>query len=283
MGGIFISYRRDDSRHAAGRLVDRLAAVYRADQLFMDVDNIDLGLDFAKVLADKVAQCDAMLVVIGPKWLDARDDEGNRRLDDSNDFVRIEVESALARDVRVIPVLVDGAEMPRAEQLPASLRSLTRRQATRLNHERFGSEAEAMTEALARIVRPGKGAGRPIDMSKSLSGIASSFFAQITGSSTATGAPTGNASVVSQSGADSLLSRSARIAGNFLYGFAWFYVASATILGAVMVLDGNTDEQRTVGPTMLLLGLLFAILMWRWRKRRIAAGASRWGFKTIDK
>ena len=75
-GGIFISYRRDDSRHAAGRLVDRLGQTFAREQLFMDVDNIPLGLDFVKVLGDKVAQCEVMLVVIGPQWLEARDERG---------------------------------------------------------------------------------------------------------------------------------------------------------------------------------------------------------------
>ena len=158
-GGIFISYRRDDSRHAAGRLVDRLGQTFAREQLFMDVDNIPLGLDFVKVLGDKVAQCEVMLVVIGPQWLEARDERGQRRLDDANDFVRIEVEQALARDVRVVPVLVDGAAPPRAEQLPGSMQPLARRQATRLSHERFGSEAEGMVEALAKVIAPRRGSG----------------------------------------------------------------------------------------------------------------------------
>src|SRR5262245_30179670 len=110
--GIFVSYRRDDSRHAAGRLLDRLRQTYEPRHLFMDVNDIAPGLDFVKVLSEQVAACDVMLVVIGPNWLDAREDTGKRRLDDPRDFVRIEVEAALRRDVRVIPVLVDGASMP---------------------------------------------------------------------------------------------------------------------------------------------------------------------------
>lgn len=151
-GGIFISYRRDDSRHAAGRLVDRLGQTFAREQLFMDVDNIDLGLDFVKVLGEKVAACDVMLVVIGPQWIDAKDAQGRRRLDDPHDFVRIEVEQALARDVRVIPVLVDGAQAPRVDELPPSLQPLARRQATTIAHERFGSDADRIVEALERIV-----------------------------------------------------------------------------------------------------------------------------------
>jgi len=93
-GGIFVSYRRDDSRHAAGRLLDRLRQSYEPHQLFMDVDNVAPGLDFVKVIEEQVSACDVMLVVIGPNWLDARDKAGVRRLDDPGDFVRLEVEAA---------------------------------------------------------------------------------------------------------------------------------------------------------------------------------------------
>jgi hypothetical protein len=153
-GGIFISYRRDDSRHAAGRLVDRLAQTYDRDQLFMDVDAIEPGLDFLKVINEKVAACDVLLAVIGPTWLDARNQSGARRLDDPDDFVRLEIEAALKRDVRVIPVLVDGAEMPRAGELPERLQPIVRRNAVRLAHERFGADAESLVEALAKVVVP---------------------------------------------------------------------------------------------------------------------------------
>jgi hypothetical protein len=153
-GGIFVSYRRDDSRHAAGRLLDRLRQIYKPHQLFMDVDNIAPGLDFLKALSEQVAACDVMLVIIGPNWLDARDDKGNRRLDDSNDFVRIEVETALRRDVRVIPVLVDGASIPSKDGLPEPLQPLARRQSVPLAHERFGSDADELVRSLRGVVRP---------------------------------------------------------------------------------------------------------------------------------
>ena len=154
MGGIFISYRRDDSRHAAGRLVDRLGQKFTREQLFMDVDAIEPGLDFLKVINQKVSACDVMLAVIGPNWLNAADENGKRRLDNPRDFVRMEVEAALARDIRVIPVLVDGAQMPREEQLPAPLRPIVLRNAVRLAHERFGAEADALAKSLASVVTP---------------------------------------------------------------------------------------------------------------------------------
>lgn len=151
-GGIFISYRRDDAKHAAGRLVDRLGRSFSREQLFFDIDNIEPGLDFKKVLSQRVQACNVLLAVIGPEWLNSKAENGERRLDDPRDFVRVEIEAALTRDVRVIPVLVDGARMPRENELPEAIRGLTYRNAVRLTHERFASDAEDLAEALSRIV-----------------------------------------------------------------------------------------------------------------------------------
>ena len=101
---IFVSYRRDDAKHAAGRLFDRLSRTH--EKIFIDVDNIPPGADFRKVLSEKVAACNVLLAVIGPIWVECQDEDGVRRLDDPSDFVRIEIEEALARDVRVMPVLL---------------------------------------------------------------------------------------------------------------------------------------------------------------------------------
>jgi hypothetical protein len=155
-GGIFISYRRDDAKHAAGRLVDRLSQAFGPHQLFLDVDNIAPGLDFKKVLSEKVQGCDVLLAVIGPGWLASTDERGARRLDNPKDFVRIEIEAALARDIRVIPVLVDGARMPGEQDLPDTLRPLADRNAVRLAHERFGADAGNLTMALAKVVVPAR-------------------------------------------------------------------------------------------------------------------------------
>ena len=119
-GKIFINYRRDDSIGMAGRLHDRLAQTFGRDKLFMDVDHIPVGVDFVAHLNSQVAECNALLVVIGPNWLNAKDESGERRLDNPDDFVAIEIAAALARDIRVIPVLVDGARMPKAKELPDS-------------------------------------------------------------------------------------------------------------------------------------------------------------------
>src|SRR5881296_2422892 len=136
-GKIFINYRRGDDPGNTGRLFDRLQEAFQPTQLFMDVDSIAPGLDFVRVLEEQVGQCDALLAVIGTRWLDARDQHGNRRLDDPNDFLRIEIESALKQNKRVIPVLVGEARMPRPDELPEGIRPFAWRHAVRLTHERF--------------------------------------------------------------------------------------------------------------------------------------------------
>jgi hypothetical protein len=123
-GSIFISYRRSDSADIAGRIYDRLLEEYGRASIFKDVDSIPLGTDFKEFLDRKVSECDFVLAIMGDHWLDARDDTGRRRLDDPQDFVRAEIESALEQDIPVIPLLVRGATMPEAEDLPASLRTL---------------------------------------------------------------------------------------------------------------------------------------------------------------
>jgi hypothetical protein len=155
-GKVFISYRRGEDSASAGRLCDSLLDAFDPNQVFMDVDNIDPGMDFFEVLEEKVAQSDVLLAVIGKRWVDAIDAKGNRRLADPTDFVRIEIEAALKQNKRVIPVLVDDAEMPAPDQLPESLRPLARRQALRVKHERYRSDADGLIRALRKILdRPG--------------------------------------------------------------------------------------------------------------------------------
>lgn len=152
--GVFISYRRDDERSFAGRLYDRLLSRFGEHQIFMDVDSIELGLDFTDVIGDRLEQTRVMLVVMGRKWLECSDHDGGRRLDNPDDFVRIEVETALARrDVRVIPVLVDEAAVPKSSDLPPSLSSLVRRNAIRMSHEGFGADFGRLINTLERVMR----------------------------------------------------------------------------------------------------------------------------------
>ncbi|MGH3014921.1 MAG: toll/interleukin-1 receptor domain-containing protein, partial [Gaiellaceae bacterium] len=124
-----MSYRREDAPAYAGRLYDQLAERFGDENVFMDVDTIEPGADFVARIEDAVSSAAALLVVVGRGWVDAKDDEGRRRLDDPEDFVRLEVASALQRDVTVIPVLVGGATMPESDQLPAALAGLARRNA----------------------------------------------------------------------------------------------------------------------------------------------------------
>ena len=152
-GKIFINYRRGDDPSAAQALLGRLEQAFLPEQLFMDVDSIKPGLDFVRVLNDQVAQCDVLISIIGKNWLDARDAHGVRRLDNPDDFVRIEIETALQQDKRVIPILVGQAQMPRPEELPDALRPLARRNAVRLTHERFRSDVHGLIKALQEALR----------------------------------------------------------------------------------------------------------------------------------
>jgi hypothetical protein len=121
---IFISYRRVDSSDVMGRIYDRLVSTFDRNLVFKDVDSIPFGVDFREHLDGAVSQCQVCLVVVGRTWLEAKDEAGRRRLDSTQDFVRIEIESALKRKIPVIPVLVGGASMPKSEQLPPSLEPL---------------------------------------------------------------------------------------------------------------------------------------------------------------
>jgi len=143
-GKIFINYRRDDSIGTAGRLNDRLAQTFGRNNLFMDVDNIPAGVDFVEYLQSQVAACDVFLAIIGPNWLDSKDDDGRRRFDNPDDYVAIEIAAALARKIRVIPVLVDGARTPKADKLPDSVKPLVRRNAVEIRNTQFGRDAEAL-------------------------------------------------------------------------------------------------------------------------------------------
>jgi hypothetical protein len=159
--GIFITYRRADAAFAAGWLYDRLAARFGAGRVFKDVDSLDPGDDFAEVITAAVGSCAVLLAVIGGHWLAAADSDGRRRLDDPSDFVRLEIETALARGIRVIPVLVEPASALRPDQLPASLAGLARRQAVELSHARFSSDIGRLLAVLDNVLVPGGRAGAP--------------------------------------------------------------------------------------------------------------------------
>ncbi len=151
-GRIFISYRREETAYPAGWLYDRLAGHFGGGQVFKDVDSIQLGDDFVEVITRAVGSCDVLVALIGGEWLSVTDAHGRRRLDDPDDFVRLEIEAALSRGVRVIPVLVDGARMPPADELPDSLAALVRRQALELSPARFDFDTSRLLKVLDRTL-----------------------------------------------------------------------------------------------------------------------------------
>jgi len=144
---LFISYRRDDSAGFAGRLTDALEQRLGSGSVFRDVDDIPPGADFEHVIQHGLHEVQAVLVVIGPGWLTASVD-GERRLDRADDYVRREIEQALASDKPVVPVLVGGAAMPSAERLPPSLRGLANRHALSLNDASWAADLQRLQTVL---------------------------------------------------------------------------------------------------------------------------------------
>ncbi|MCB1784746.1 MAG: TIR domain-containing protein [Chromatiaceae bacterium] len=118
---LFVSYRREDSRAVTGRICDRLTAHFGRRGVFRDVDSIPIGMDFRDKIRETIDQADMLVAVIGPRWVDIRDQHGEVRLAQPEDYVRLEIESALAKGIPVIPVLIDDAPMPGTDQLPESL------------------------------------------------------------------------------------------------------------------------------------------------------------------
>lgn len=157
-GGIFLSYRREEAGYAAGRLADRIAARFPDTRVFIDVDSIPPGADFVEAIRRAVAGCDVLLVLIGRRWTVLTDEQGRRRLDSPEDFVVLEVEEALERGVPVVPVLLDGAAPPRPDELPATLRPLSRRNAVRVDAESFRRDSDELLTSLGRLLPGGAGA-----------------------------------------------------------------------------------------------------------------------------
>ena len=151
MSGIFISYRREDSAESAHALYRELAARFGADNVFIDVETIGPGDDFAATIEEKVGFCDALVAVIGKKWLTSAGADGRPRLADPRDWVRLEIAAALSRDIKVFPVLVDGARLPDARELPVALAGLSQAQALDLAPDRFDRAIGRLAAALAGV------------------------------------------------------------------------------------------------------------------------------------
>jgi CHASE2 domain-containing sensor protein len=150
---VFISYRRDDASANAGRLCDWLKRQFGADNVFLDTEKIAPGETFPRVLEERLAASDVLLAVIGPRWASISDAAGNRRIADPKDFVALEVATALRRGSRVIPVLVGGAPMPTAGQLPPALQGLEKLQATAIDDSRFPQDFDNLVDAIVGRAR----------------------------------------------------------------------------------------------------------------------------------
>ncbi|HEY6252061.1 MAG TPA: toll/interleukin-1 receptor domain-containing protein, partial [Candidatus Angelobacter sp.] len=153
MPKIFICYRREDTSGEAGRIYDRLAAHYGKEYLFIDVDTLEPGERFSEVVAKTVGSCEILLALIGTRWLNASDGEGRRRLDDPDDWVRLEIATALKRDIRVIPLLLNGASFPGRSDLPKELSDLAIRQAWDIGRVHFHRDVDALIQSLDRFLQ----------------------------------------------------------------------------------------------------------------------------------
>lgn len=150
---IFVNYRREETSGHAGRLYDDLVERFGEGQVFMDVDTIQPGADFTEAVQEAVGACDAFVAVIGRQWLQVVDTRGRRRLDNPEDFVRLEIEAALDRNVRVIPALVQDSEMPPSDELPETLGALARRNALKLSDDRWRYDVSRLVAALETFAR----------------------------------------------------------------------------------------------------------------------------------
>ena len=149
---VFISYRRVDTQAYAGRISDRLKSKsHFIDQAFMDVESLKLGSKVKEVLSQAVAECDVLLVLIGRKWLRVKDKSGKPRLENPNDWVRVEIVAALERDIPVIPILIGGAPMPQEEELPAPLAELADRQGLHMSHVAFDQAMLRLENELSEL------------------------------------------------------------------------------------------------------------------------------------
>ena len=153
---IFVSYRRQDASGEAGRLVDDLQDVFGEESVFLDVETLEAGLDFVEAIDQALNSCKVMLAIIGPHWAKIKDTDGNLRLFEEGDFIRIEIAAALKRNIRVIPILVNGASMPSNSDLPEDLQPLKRRHAHEISSSRWKYDTEQLVEILSKIIEPSK-------------------------------------------------------------------------------------------------------------------------------
>lgn len=148
---IFISYRVQDTAADTGRFVDSLKQVFYEDQIFMDIEKLEPGVDFTQAIANSLESCDVLFAVIGPEWAGPANQNGITRINQSNDWVRIELETALKRNIRLIPVLVRGASLPEQHELPASLHPLLNRQTYEISNKRWKYDTDQLVNFLMHL------------------------------------------------------------------------------------------------------------------------------------
>jgi len=248
-GRIFISYRREDTAYPAGWLFDRLTDHFDTGQVFKDVDSIELGDDFVEAISTAVGSCDVLLALIGDQWLTAGDDRGRRRLDDPEDFVRVEIEAALSRDVRVIPILVDGATMPSSDEVPPSLAGLVRRQALELSPSRFDFDSGRLLKVLDKTlgeIRTSQGATSavvdPVIAAATSTEAQTVRTVAVPPQAEDTGAPISPGPSSSNEGERVGAPRSRKLP---LRGVVAGIIALVLVIAAVAVLGGGTDDPST--------------------------------------
>src|SRR5215468_9676011 len=179
-GKIFINYRREGTAETAGRLYDQMEQVFGHENLFVDF----LGADLKARLTNQVPMCQAFLTVIGPSWLDAKDETGRHRIHSPDDFVAVEIAAALAHNIPVIPILVDGAHMPLMSELPESLEPLARRQPVEVRRLHFDRDAAALVERVCKLLDKKEAFGQVRWRARTLAGAALAAMLILIGAST---------------------------------------------------------------------------------------------------
>lgn len=151
---IFISYRVRDTQAAAGRLADALKLHFDEDQIFMDIDRIEAGLEFSAVITKYLGSSDVMLAIIGPDWMGYNSETKTYRIHEKNDWVKTEIATAVRRKIRVIPVLLEGGQLPNEDLLPEELKSLLSRQSYEISNKRWKYDSDQLIELLKKLIEP---------------------------------------------------------------------------------------------------------------------------------
>ena len=151
--GVFISYRRDESAGYAGRISDALVEHFGEDKVFRDIDSLEPGLDFAEAIERAIESSEVLIAVVGKSWLTATDAAGQKRIENPDDYVRTEIATALKRNIRVIPLLIQGAAMPSARELPDDLAPLSRRNAFEIHDSSWRDDIRRLVTALERAIK----------------------------------------------------------------------------------------------------------------------------------